>query len=71
MAAFPTTRLRRLRQSQGLRSLISETELSINHFVYPLFISEEIKKPMAISSMPGIMQWTLNSVGKEAIVCLP
>ncbi|HSW47604.1 MAG TPA: porphobilinogen synthase [Candidatus Saccharimonadales bacterium] len=65
MAAFPITRLRRLRKSNKLRDLISETDLSIKHFIYPLFISEQINKPLEINAMPGIMQWPLGSLKKE------
>lgn len=66
MAAFPITRLRRLRQNETFRNLVRETELSIDRFIYPLFISEEITKPIEISAMPGIMQWPLQSLAKEA-----
>jgi porphobilinogen synthase len=66
MSGFPITRLRRLRQNENLRNLVSETILSPEHFIYPLFISEEIKEPQAISAMPGINQWTVISVVKEA-----
>jgi porphobilinogen synthase len=66
MSAFPLTRLRRLRRTNKLRGLVRETELSIDHFVYPLFISEEISSPVEISAMPGISQWSLNALAKEA-----
>src|SRR6185437_1045440 len=66
MSGFPITRLRRLRQKETLRNLISETTLSPDHFIYPLFISEEIKEPQPISAMPGIFQWTVTSIVKEA-----
>lgn len=66
MSAFPMTRLRRLRQSGAFRNLIAETEISLDHFIYPLFISEDITKPQEISAMPGIMQWPLTSIVKEA-----
>jgi porphobilinogen synthase len=46
--------------------LVCETEISIKHFIYPLFISEEISKPQEISAMPGINQWDIQSLGKEA-----
>lgn len=64
--AFPITRLRRLRQTASFREITAETKLSINQFIYPLFISEEITKPQEITSMPGIMQWSLNSIAQEA-----
>jgi len=66
MSGFPITRLRRLRQSDSLRNLVSETTLSVDRFIYPLFISEEIQKPQAIAAMPGIKQWTVDTVVKEA-----
>src|SRR5579871_971451 len=66
MAIFPLTRLRRLRQTEQLRNLVSETNLSIEHFIYPLFISEEITKPQEILAMPGIMQWPLKNLEREA-----
>lgn len=66
MSSFPFTRLRRLRQNEPLRNLVSETKLSIDSFIYPLFVSEEITQPQEISAMPGMKQWTLASVVKEA-----
>jgi porphobilinogen synthase len=65
MATFPLTRMRRLRQSDKLRSLVNETDLSIKHFIYPLFISEAITTPKAISAMPGEFQWTVDALGKQ------
>lgn len=66
MSLFPTKRLRRIRQNEVFRNLVSETQLSTDQFIYPLFISEELSKPKEISAMPGIYQWTLDSVTEEA-----
>ena len=41
--AFPATRLRRLRQTGVLRGLVRETELSVSHLVYPMFVVEYVK----------------------------
>jgi porphobilinogen synthase len=38
MSAFPVTRLRRLRRSDRLRSLVRETRLDLEDFVFPLFV---------------------------------
>ena len=65
MSTFPVTRLRRLRQTNALRGMVSETELSIKHFIYPLFISDEISQPTPISAMPGIFQLPLKALVKE------
>ena len=66
MSSFPTTRLRRLRKNELLRNLVSETTISVDSFIYPLFISEEITKPKEIASMPGMKQWTIETVAQEA-----
>ncbi|HSW97892.1 MAG TPA: porphobilinogen synthase [Candidatus Saccharimonadales bacterium] len=66
MSGFPITRLRRLRNKEALRNLVAETKISVASFIYPLFISEEISKPQAISAMPGMKQWTIDTVSQEA-----
>ena len=66
MSNFPTVRLRRTRQNEKLRSLVRETHLSIEQLIYPLFIAEDINEPREVSSMPGIMNWPLESLGREA-----
>lgn len=65
MPTFPTTRLRRTRQNEKLRSLVRETHLELDKLIYPLFISENIKQAKEISAMPGIMQWSLKDIHKE------
>src|ERR1700704_597119 len=64
--AFPVTRLRRLRQSEQLRSLVRETRLTPESFVYPLFVrpGEGVRKP--VSSMPGVFNLSVDEAVKEA-----
>src|SRR5215469_11761934 len=66
MANFPTVRMRRTRQNEKLRSLVRETHLNVEQLIFPLFIAENIDEPREISSMPGIMQWPLEYLGREA-----
>lgn len=66
LAGFPIVRMRRTRQNAALRSLVRETHLQTSQLIYPLFIAEDITEPRAISSMPGIVQWPLEMVGREA-----
>lgn len=66
MNNFPTVRLRRTRQNDKVRGLVRETHLNVDQLVYPLFIAEGIDEPREISSMPGIMQWPLERLGREA-----
>ncbi len=65
MASFPTIRMRRTRQNEKLRGLVRETRLSVDQLIYPLFIAEGLQEPREIASMPGIMQWPLEHIGRE------
>src|SRR5579864_251539 len=64
--SFPTTRLRRLRQSEPLRSLVRETRLTPTNFIYPLFVcpGEGVRKP--IGSMPGVSNISVDEAVGEA-----
>lgn len=66
MSNFPTVRMRRTRQNEKLRSLVRETRLSVDQLIYPLFVAEDISAPREVSSMPGIMNWPLEYIGREA-----
>lgn len=63
--AFPQTRLRRLRYNKILRQMITETQLSVDDFVYPLFVcpGKNVKNP--ISSMPGNFQMSVDLLVEE------
>ncbi len=58
-------RLRRLRMTEILRSMVRETELSKNDFIYPLFVvpGKNIKKE--ITSMPGVYQLSVDQIVRE------
>ena len=58
-------RTRRLRKSKGIRRLVQETKLSVDDFIYPLFIEEGIGIRSEIPSMPGINRYSLDRVSKE------
>jgi porphobilinogen synthase len=62
MTTTPEFRFRRLRRTEVLRSLVRETRLSTDDLVLPLFIEEGIDKPVAISSMPGVMRYPENQL---------
>ncbi len=64
--SFPSHRPRRLRRTPALRALIRETDLSPRHLIAPLFVKEGVAEPVPISSMPGQVQHTLESLRKEA-----
>jgi porphobilinogen synthase len=62
---FPDHRPRRLRRTPALRALVRETSLEPGHLVAPLFVKEGIAEPAPISSLPGQVQHTLESLRKE------
>lgn len=61
--------MRRLRK-ENLRFLVRETKLSVDEFIVPIFVDENIKKPLEISSMPNYFRIPLDSVVKEIEACL-
>ena len=58
-------RTRRLRKSEGIRSLVRENHLSVDDFIYPLFIEEGTGIEQEIVSMPGIKRYSLDRLSKE------
>jgi len=64
--SFPVTRLRRMRQSDSLRSLVRETRLISANFIYPLFICPGERVRKEISSMPGVFNLSVDEAVKEA-----
>jgi porphobilinogen synthase len=63
--SFPQRRLRRLRRTPALRRLVAETHLSIDDLIAPLFVREGIDEPAPISSLPGVVQHSRESLRKE------
>jgi porphobilinogen synthase len=63
--AFPARRPRRLRRTPALRRLVAEAQLKVDDLVAPLFVREGIDEPQPISSLPGVVQHTRESLRKE------
>jgi len=64
---FPEHRPRRLRSTAALRRLVSETTLRPRQLILPMFVAEGIDQPRPISSMPGVVQHTRESLRKAAV----
>lgn len=62
---FPTTRLRRLRKNAALRDLFRETVLTVNDFIFPLFIVEGESVKREIGSMPNVFQMSVDVAVRE------
>ena len=65
MANFPELRLRRLRRTEGLRKLFSETHVEISDLIYPLFVVEGNGTKEEIASMPGVYRYSADRLPKE------
>ncbi len=57
----PIIRPRRLRGTPALRRLVSETRVNAADLILPMFVREGSGDPVPISSMPGVVQHTLES----------
>ncbi|WP_345520855.1 porphobilinogen synthase [Nocardioides conyzicola] len=62
--AGPLVRPRRLRTTPALRRMVGETSLEARQLVLPLFVREGLAEPKPISSMPGVVQHTRDSLLK-------
>jgi porphobilinogen synthase len=62
---FPVTRMRRLRRTEAMRSLVREVHLRPGNLIYPLFIcpGEGIRRE--VSSMPGVYNLSIDEALKE------
>jgi porphobilinogen synthase len=66
MSGFPELRLRRLRRTGALRSLVQETHVEVNDLIYPLFVVEGRQQRQEIVSMPGICRYSVDLLPARA-----
>src|SRR6478752_839587 len=64
--SFPSHRPRRLRSTPALRRLVAETSVEPRHLVLPMFVADGLSEPRPISSMPGVVQHTRDSLRRAA-----
>lgn len=74
LGTYPTTRLRRIRQSAWVRDLCSENDLTPSDLIWPIFVREPETSPI-IPSMPGVERLTIDdlvdAVSQAADVGIP
>ena len=66
MSTFPVTRLRRLRRTGALRSLVRETRLDLDNFVLPVFVAPDA---LPNASLPAMSRFTVEQLVAEAEEC--
>jgi porphobilinogen synthase len=62
----PSIRPRRLRATPAMRRLVAETRLHPADLVLPMFVREGLREPVPISSMPGVVNHSLDSLRRAA-----
>lgn len=62
---YPEYRMRRLRANETIRSMVRETSVSTNDFIFPLFVKRGTGRRDEISSMPGVFQLSLDMLPAE------
>ena len=63
-------RHRRLRKNPLMRDLVRETTVSINDFIQPLFVKENLEQKEEVASMPGVYQFALADLLAEVESCV-
>ncbi|GAA5002653.1 porphobilinogen synthase [Kitasatospora paranensis] len=66
-AQFPVVRPRRLRSTPAMRRLVAETRLHPAELILPAFVREGIAEPKPITSMPGVVQHTRDTLRRAAV----
>src|SRR5208283_2240328 len=63
--SFPVSRMRRLRRSESIRSLVRETAVEPGDLIYPLFLcpGEGVRRP--VGSMPGVFNLSIDEAVRE------
>src|SRR5690625_91019 len=66
MPKFPEYRMRRLRQTPALRTMVRETELAPSDLILPLFVVPGTGVRRAVSAMPGVDQTSIDELLRDA-----
>ncbi|MET1035930.1 MAG: porphobilinogen synthase [Arthrobacter sp.] len=64
--SFPNHRPRRLRTTPAMRRMVAETRVAADQLILPAFVREGLSEPHPISSMPGVVQHTPDTLKRAA-----
>ncbi|HWI14496.1 MAG TPA: porphobilinogen synthase, partial [Burkholderiales bacterium] len=70
LGKYPHKRMRRMRRDDFSRRLMREHILTVDDFIYPVFIMEGKKRTEPVPSMPGVERQTLDKLLKRAELCV-
>ena len=63
----PQSRLRRLRRTEALRTLVRETTWDVGDLIQPLFVREDGSIEATVPSMPGVRRFGIDEVAGEGV----
>ena len=63
---YPTTRLRRVRQSPAIRALVAQNTLTVNDLIWPVFVRDGERVEEPVPSMPGVVRRSVDRVVEAA-----
>lgn len=63
---FPTTRMRRVRQSDWVRRLVAESRLSVDDLILPLFVVDGSNVRQPVDPMPGVFRYSVDLIADVA-----
>ena len=62
---YPTTRMRRVRQSDWSRRLVAENKLSVDDLIWPVFVTEGSSESVDVTSMPGVQRHSIDRLVEQ------
>src|SRR6476620_8898349 len=68
--SFPIVRPRRLRRTPAIRRLVAQTRLHAADLVLPMCVKESLTDPAPLTSMPGVLQHTRDSLKAAAVAAV-
>ena len=63
-------RPRRNRKSAAIRNMVEETQLGVQHLIYPIFLKDGINIKEEIASLPNNYRWSLDQLIPEIETCM-
>ena len=70
LSQFPQRRMRRLRRNDFSRRLVQESHLSVDDFIYPVFVLDGKNRKEDVASMPGVVRQSLDVLMNQAEKCV-
>ncbi len=70
LGQFPSVRMRRMRRDDFSRRLMRENTVSVDDFIYPVFILDGQRRREAVASMPGVERLSIDELLPVADECV-